>query len=405
MEFALRHAGEDVAAMALRREEAAGVDLTSALEQIAGRQAARRKLPTWAAMDGIVYPPRLSMEQCSSEETARYKAGVAAGLAALCGGKGSMMDITGGFGVDFSFMAPLFARAVYVERQQGLCDIVRNNLRVLGIGNAEVACADGAEALAGSCGCTLLYMDPARRDSAGQRTYSISDCTPDVLAMAEDIAVKCSFAMVKLSPMLDVGKVVSDFSSAGLRVSGLHIVSAQGECKEIVAVADCREGVKEAGTEVFCADGGTLFKAVLGEGKTAPTYGRDLDAGLFLYEPNAAVMKSGAFGTLASVHNIHAIAANSHLFVSQRFLAGFPGRKFKVEAVSSMNKKELAAKLHGVCRANVAVRNFPLKAEALRARLGLKDGGGHYIFGTTDSRNRRLVLLCRKAEEHVSTQE
>ena len=223
--FIRQNADADVRQLALRGTKDPEVDLPFALDQIAGRQTARHKLPSWAAIDGIVYPPHLSMEQCSSEQTARYKA-------RLIGSGGTMVDLTGGFGVDFSFLARGFQRAVYVERQEQLCAIARENFRLLGLSQAEVVCADSTDYLQTMSPVDFIYADPARRDNHGARTYGISDCTPDVLALRDLLLSKARRVLLKLSPMLDWRKAVSDLGEQYVRE--VHIVSVGNECKELL---------------------------------------------------------------------------------------------------------------------------------------------------------------------------
>ncbi len=392
LDFIEANAGADVRRLALQAGRHPGVDMAFALDQIAGRQAARRKLPSWAAVDGLVYPPRLSMEQCSGEAAARYKAAVAR---RLCGG-GRLVDITGGFGVDFAFMARGFARATYVERQERLCAVARHNLPLLGLPGAEVVCADGADYLGRMAPADLIYADPARRDAAGGRTYAIADCTPDVAALRGALLAKGRRVMVKLSPMLDWHKAVADMGGA---VREVHMVSVGGECKELLLAMWSGGGLQvhcvNDGDD-FCFDGGgaPLPCSARGGG-----FGRAELPGLVgmrLYEPNASVMKAGCFGLLERRFGVKALGAGSHLFVSAGGAEGFPGRAFVVERASTMGKRELRAALQGIGKANVAVRNFPLTVAELRRRLKMGEGGGVYIFATTLADRAHALLVCSK---------
>ena len=208
--FIHKHTDDDIRQLALRGTKDPEVDLPFALDQIAGRQTARRKLPTWAKTEGIIYPPHLSMEQCSSEQTARYKA-------AITGQGRRMIDLTGGFGVDFSFMARNFKEAVYVERQEHLCRIARENFQLLGLTQAEVVCCDAVDYLQNMAHADVIYIDPARRDGHGGRTYGISDCTPDVIVLRPLLLEKADCIIIKLSPMLDWRKAVSDLGEDFVR--------------------------------------------------------------------------------------------------------------------------------------------------------------------------------------------
>ena len=390
--FIEANAGADVRRLALQAGRHPGVDMAFALDQIAGRQAARRKLPSWAAVEGLVYPPHLSMEQCSGEAAARYKADVAR---RLCGGGGRLVDITGGFGVDFAFMARGFAEATYVERQERLCAVARHNLPLLGLPGAGVVCADGTEYLRSMEPAAMVYVDPARRDAAGGRTFAIGDCTPDVGALRSELLLKARWVMVKLSPMLDWRKAVADMGGS---VREVHIVSVGGECKELLLVMG--EG---GGLAVHCVNDGQDF-AFEDDGAAGSSGGLGGDAlgglaGMWLYEPNASVMKAGCFGLLERRFGVRALARDSHLFASRAAVAGFPGRGFVVERASTMNKRGLKAALQGIGKANVAVRNFPMTVDGLRRRLKMGEGGSVYIFATTLADRTHVLLVCSKVSQ------
>ena len=419
--FVRAHRTDDVRSLALKMPRGEGLDATVALEQIAGWQAARRKLPSWAANDAIVYPRHLSMEQCSSESTARYKAEVARRLFGLkdsgteaeaCPGAHkdgkplAMADLTGGLGVDFAFLAPLFRRAVYNERDSRLCDVARHNFKALGLEGAEVVNGEAEATLDALPHLDLLFLDPARRDGNGSKTVAIADCSPDVAALLPRLLAKADRLMLKLSPMLDWHKAVADLQGS---VAEVHIVGTGGECKELLLVCDNAE---HATVDVTCANGPERFAFSMATGHatddkdrpvslpplfdTSELTGAAEGGSLFLYEPNATVMKAGCFGLLASRFGLQAIGRDSHLFVSRQPVEGFPGRGFAVKACSTMNRRSLKAMLGGVKKANVAVRNLPLSADALRRKLGVADGGDTYIFGTTAADSSHIVLMCGK---------
>ena len=385
------HRNDDVRTLALKAAGAKDIDLGYALDQIAGWQTARRKLPQWAATEGIKYPPHLSMEQCSSEQTAIYKADVAQRLVSGLPREAEsvLVDLTGGLGVDFSYMARRFSRGVYVERQSHLCELSRHNMGVLGISQAEVVCADSEQFMGQMGHVTMIFADPARRDSHGGRTFAVADCTPDVLAMRDEMLAKADFVMLKLSPMLDWHKTVADFGSC---VGEVHIVSAGNECKELLLVMSARfDGL----TSVTCVNDGSIFSYM-------PDDISDIDEvyhsepAAYLYEPNASLMKAGCFSLISRRYGIRQISHDSHLFVSSCAISNFPGRSFVIKTVTSMNKSELRTAIAGIMKANVSVRNFPMTADALRKKLKLKDGGDTYIFGTTETDGRHLLFVCKK---------
>ena len=363
LDFIQQHRTDDVRRLALQGKKSPEVNLTYALEQIAGWQKARTKLPSWAARDGIIYPSHLSMEQCSSEATALYKAQIA--------GKGRIfVDLTAGFGVDAAFIAKCFQQAVTIEQQEKLCAITSENYKVLGLDQVEVHCGNGA-----------------RRDEHGGRTYDIADCTPNVLELREELLAKADRVMIKLSPMLDWRKAVEDLKA----VCEVHIISVDNECKELLLVLS--ETAKPL--QVFCVNDDQVFAFIPA---STPSFSLPALPSSFqyLYVPNASIMKAGCFGELVERFQIAPLDKNSHLFVSDREVLDFPGRCFVIEQMTSMNKRELKEALVGIRQANIAVRNFPLSVAELRKRLKIQDGGDTYIFATTVADKGHQLLLCRK---------
>ena len=373
------HAGDDVRQLALQGSKDPEVDMTFALEQIAGRQKARTKIPSWAAIDGIIYPPHLSMEQCSSEQTARYKA-------CFAGKGGLIVDLTAGFGVDIAFISQSFERAVHVERQSSLCAISSENYMRLGLHHIEVVCGDGIDYLHQLDHADLVFLDPARRDEHGGRTYGIADCTPNVLEILEELLEKADRVMLKLSPMLDWRKAVEDL---GEKVSEVHIVSVDNECKELLLILEA----DEKPLKVFCVNNDNVFSF---DRDYKPSTHLSPTNPYFLFEPNASIMKAGCFDVLAEKFGARQLDKNSHLFVSDRDIPDFPGRRFTIEHTTSMNKRELKEALSGIDRANITVRNFPMSVAELRKKLKLKDGGDLYVFATTVAGQGHQLFICRK---------
>lgn len=433
-EFIQEYREKDTRQLALQSARFPDVDMPYALDQIKGWQTARRKLPTWAACDGIVYPPHLSMEQCSSEPTAQYKLNLAMEWARRVDHASSMTDLTGGFGVDFSFTSCAFASATYVERNAQLCHMVEHNLPLLGIDNAKVVCADAVDYLSTLDMQTMIFLDPARRDQHGAKTVMLADCTPDVVQLLPQLLKKSRFTMLKLSPMLDWHKAVEDLQGT---VREVHIVSVGGECKELLLVLSEE---MESELKVFCADieagggsGGSsrssgsscsslscepssprtpsspcapsspsapshasLFVYAPGASRPAPNSQLKTQNSKFLHEPNASIMKAGCFDELAAAYGVSPVSRNSHLFLSAEPVDGFPGRIFSIERVTTLNKRELRQALAGIEKANIATRNFPLSVAELRKRLKLKDGGDVYIFATTTAEDEHLLLISHK---------
>ena len=424
-----------ISVLALQSHRYPDIDMPFLLDQLAGWQTARTKLPSWAANEDIIYPPHLSMEQCSSEQTAEYKACLVARLveaesfitSALnndcktssvvektkpmtqqaCAKKvwgGSFCDLTGGFGVDFSFMARGFERAIYVEQQENLCELARHNFHALGLTQAEVVNADGTAYLHQLDHVSVLFLDPARRNEQGGKTVLISDCTPDILVLEEELLEKADSVVIKLSPMLDWHRAVDELNRLGNVVREVHIVSVRNECKELLLVLQRTKGEKDDKTatekalQVFCVNDEIIVSYSLDEALSVSQrlLSAVPQAGQYLYEPNASLMKAGCFALLTARYPLSVLSLNSHLFVSEEAIDDFPGRKFEITAVSSFNKKELRRSLSGIDKANIAVRNFPMSVAELRKRLKIKEGGDVYLFATTDTESNHLLFVCKK---------
>ena len=461
-DFIRQHQDDDVRQLAFLGSKYPEVDMPFALDQIRGRKMARVKLPRWASLEGIIYPPHISMEQCSSESTALYKAELAARLLGLPASSFSeeigFVDLTGGFGVDFSYIAArLGVKSMYVERQAHLCEAAKENFERLGLKNAIVKNGDGIEVLhsfvskkkdaaladdslgiiydqplsllKANLGLKLIFIDPARRDDAGNKVVSLKDCTPDVTVLQEEMLSKADYVIIKLSPMLDWHRAVSELS----HVREVHIVSVNNECKELLLVLSARNmgmnmvsgtdlGAKyDENLRIFCINDSLSFvcdetemassavkiaspdKIVSSSVKAVKKVSSDriispaLDEMPYLYEPNASLMKAGCFGVLSERYDAKMLSKNSHLFVSEESVEAFPGRAFRIIAVSSFNKKELKRQLSGITKANIATRNFPLSVAELRKRLKLKDGGETYIFATTLSDESHVLVITEKA--------
>ncbi len=421
-EFIAQHRMSNPRDLALQSRRYPDVDMPYALNQIQGWQTARQKLPSWAACDGVVYPPHLNMEQCSSEPTARYKQEVVERWLSIVGqsvDSARMADLTGGFGVDFSFTSRCFAEATYVERNESLCGVVGGNLPRLGISNARVVCAEAEEWLASAEPQTMLFLDPARRDEHGSKTVLIADCTPDVEALLPQLMSKSRFVVIKLSPMLDWHKAVADLQGA---VREVHIVSVGGECKELLLVLAANV---KTDVQVVCIDiqpkpdsdgfyPRSEFKYSISPNENdeasannstfnpqpstfnPPHSTFNIPPSTFLYEPNSSVMKAGCFGEIAHAYGVSAVSSNSHLFLSADRVEGFPGREFVIDGVTTMNKRQLKQLIGDLKQANIAVRNFPLSVAELRKRLKLRDGGDAYIFATTTADGDHVLLVTHK---------
>lgn len=386
LRFIEEHQNDDTRALALQSKKYPDVDMAVAVTQIAGRQVAARKIPSWYAVSALRYPPHLSMEQCSSEAAALYKASLAEGE--------SFADLTGGFGIDCCFISRNFKQADYVERQETLCQLARHNFPLLGLGHIRVHHRDGVEYLHEMLPVDCLYLDPARRDGHGGKTVAISDCEPDVGALELLLVDKAKTVMVKLSPMLDLSLALHELKT----VRAVHIVAVNNECKELLLLLQKQPIPSEISIhcEHITGSGERQHYAFTpNQEKTSPCPLAD-KVGTYLYEPNAAILKAGAFRSLTQAYPVTKLHTNSHLYTSASLLPDFPGRRFRVESVSGFGKKELKEFLQGMGQANITIRNFPLPVAELRKRLKLKEGGADYIFATTLADNQKVLIRGKK---------
>ena len=386
--FIAAHAGEDVRRLALQAKAPDGVDLRAALVQIEGRQRLANKAPQFSSTPGVEFPKRLPAEQCSSEATAAYKAATVERLVAQ---RAAMADLTGGLGIDFMAISPLFDKAAYVERNETLCSLARNNFAATGISNASITCGEATEFLAGMDNADFVFIDPARRDAANRKVVLLEDCTPDITAMLPRLKEKCRFVMIKLSPMLDISATIAKTGNC----REVHVVAVNGEVKEIAVFIDFSFSGE---AEIVCSDirnGATeSFTFRMSEEHAATCKFTD-ETGTFLYEPDATILKAGAFKLPAQRFGLKKLHPNTHLYTSDTKNPDFIGKIFKIEGVFGFSKKELRRLGDTLSCANVSVRNFPTPAEELQKRLHIKSGGETYIFGITLHSGKHAIIYCR----------
>jgi len=407
-QFILAHEREDIHETALRFVRD---DMPLLLAQIAGRQMAEKKIPSWYAETDIVYPAHLSLEQSSSELTARYKVSLITGESeafadssfvtsgtsqvSVENKNNRFADLTGGMGVDFSFISPYFREATYVEQNKNLCRIAVHNFRLLGLKNMTVHCVDTETFLKETTPLDFIYLDPSRRDNAGRKLFRIEDCSPDLLKIKPWLLEKSGRVMVKYSPMLDISLAVKTIGC----VSAVHIVSVDNECKELLFLLS-----KTAGNEpLFVAvnlrrSGGKEIFSFTPEQEQKASIPFASGPGHYLYESNASILKAGAFKSVAQVYNLQKLHINSHLYTSDELVADFPGRVFEVETSFAPNKKNIKTFLQDTKKANIAVRNFPMTVAEIRHKTGLVDGGDTYLFATTLADERKVWIVCTKLQ-------
>ena len=381
-QFIRENLNADVPTLALKKAPV-GTDVSLALRQIEARQLLQKKVPEWSTNEDLLFPVHLSIEQCSSEATTKYKAKLLKG--------NTFSDLTGGLGIDSYYLSQKFSKSDYVERQTELCDLARHNFSVL---NAPIQVwNETSEEYINHCEPRdCIYIDPARRDLYGRKTVSIADCTPNVVELQDLLLQKAKTVMVKLSPMLDISKALAELHC----VKEVHVVATANECKELVFIL---ERGFSGQTELCCVNLQTdqpVVRFTQTEENDCPLKLADT-VGNYLYEPNVALLKAGCFKLLCERYGVIKLHKNSHLYTSDTLVSVFPGRIFSVEAWADYNKKVKNGLLADVEKANLAVRNFPLSVEELRKTLKINDGGNIYLFATTLKGERKVLVKTKKS--------
>lgn len=380
-DFIQAHMEDDTAELLLAAKRYEGIDVPFAAEQIEARKRLKTKLPEWYGNAELVMGGRVPAEQCSSEQTARYKRSIVEGAESLC-------DMTGGMGVDFFYMSEGMKKAIYTERQETLCEYACHNFKVLGR-SVEVRNGDGRELVMPDV--DVIYLDPARRGTDGSRVYAIEDCEPNVKEWQEELLAHARMVLVKLSPMVDVTDALRKLKG----VSDVHIVGVRNECKEVLVVM--RNEAVDA-VQYHCVDfmpGRAIeFRFAQRENGNGVSVAEN-GVGAYLYEPDVTLMKAQAFGALCERYGVKQLDYDTRLMTSEEKIIDFPGRVFVAEEVIDFSSKVMKRLKSLMPKANIAVRNFPMTADELRKRCGIKDGGDVYLFGAT-VRGERKLIRCRK---------
>ena len=392
-QFIREHRTDDVRKLALASKPK-DVDIQYALTQISGWQVAKSKLPLWADADGIIYPRHLSLEQCTSQHIAQFKASV---VEQYIGKDFKMADLTGGFGVDCFFISRSASGTCYNEMSGELCDIALNNYKVLQRSDIAVTCGSAEDFIAQQHDSfDLLYLDPARRGDAGRKLISIKDCQPDVTVLQDSLLSISRHVMIKLSPMLDVSKALTELHN----VKCVFIIGLEGECKEITLLLQRGFNAEPTITAVDINSNGTPEMTVSSAKSTENALSlpiavpEQLIPGTFISEPSAPYMKSALFRTIAAQTATSLLHPDTHLFCSKEKPESFPGRIFRLEGIIPFDKRSLSSLIK--TQANLSVRNFPETAPQLQKSLKLKDGGPRYLIATTLADNKRVLLDLRK---------
>ncbi|MFV0472324.1 MAG: THUMP-like domain-containing protein [Paludibacteraceae bacterium] len=381
--FIDRHVHDDIYTLALKAQSYHDVDITLAIRQIEGKQKTERKVPVFYRCTELLFPPKLSLEQSSSEVTSRYKS-------TLCSGN-KLVDLTGGFGIDCFFMSEKFKNIVYIEKEKELCKLAKHNFKVLGRDCIEVVNETAERFLETDFDADWIFIDPARRKSDGTKAVLLSDCEPNIALLQKKLLIKAENVLIKLSPMFDLVQLQRELHS----IKTIHIVAIENECKEILVVLkrNYNENIKIKAIH-FLKNKNPEWLEFDNENEKALNIDCTKDVEKYLYEPNCAILKSGAFKTISHKYNLHKLHTNSHLYTSEKLLPEFQGRIFEVKNVIDYKKSNL--KKMDIPKANLTTRNFPLTVAELRKKLNINEGGDDYIFATTLSNNNLVLINCKK---------
>lgn len=382
--FIERHLNDDLAKLILKGSPFPEVSIQEIAQQIAGKRKAEKKLPTWFNTENILYPKQLNLSQSSSETTARYKSELVSGAL--------LIDLTGGFGIDSFFFAKTIEKVIHCERDPELSNLAKQNFQHLSDRkNVEFIAGDGVETMRTSQQVfDWIYLDPSRRTDSGNRVFRLEDCQPDVIALLPLLLEKGKKILLKTSPLLDLNLGISTLKM----VEKIHIVAVSNDVKELLWVLSPNAPTEktELTTVDFKREEKKMFHGFFEEEQWhAPNISEPLH---YLYEPNAAVMKSGLFNTLSVKTGVSKLHSNSHLYTSE-VLIDFPGRAFKILETLPFKPKLLSHKIPSK-KANIAIRNFPKTVAQLRKQLKFEDGGKVYLFFTTNQHEQKIVLVCEK---------
>ena len=380
-EFIDSNLNSDISSLLLKGIDFEGIYSKEIIEQIEAKKRSEKKLPTWFQSPNIYYPNKLNIEQTSSEITANYKASLVSG--------NLLIDLTGGFGVDAYYFSKRVENVTHCEINTNLSMLVKHNYESLNVGNIKCLNENGIEALKGiDKTFDWIYLDPSRRDDTKKKVFLLSDCIPNVKTFQGLFLKYAKHIMIKTSPLLDIKATLSDLKD----VKELHIVAVNNEVKELLWILerDCNSEFKIKTVNISKSEQQEFEFNFEDEANTQANYNLPLT---YLYEPNTAVLKSGAFNVVSTLLNIPKLHKHSHLYTSKNLIK-FPGRRFKIKKIIPFNKKVFAKE--AIKKANVTTRNFPLSVGDLRKKLKIKDGGDSYLFFTTNLNNEKIIIICSK---------
>jgi 16S rRNA G966 N2-methylase RsmD len=394
--FIREHIKEDVRKLALQTHGMKDMNYPFVIRQISGYQHIVNKIPDWYACPDILFPPTLSLEQCSSQQTACYKRDLMKTIIRKQKQEQTISgaDLTGGFGVDAYYLSEVFDRFLYVEKQPELCRIASHNFKALNRPGIQVLENESEEFLQQSGKLDFVYLDPSRRNRDGNKVTALRDCSPDPATLYEDLIKKAGLVLIKLSPMIDLSLALKALP----HTRQIHVVALDNDCKEVLFLLDAKYQTAEPEITAVnlknnAADQVLKFRRS-DEANASCVY--TAQVGDYLYEPNVSLLKAGAFIMPAQAYGLEKLHKNTHLYTSNKFKSDFPGKIFEVKTISSAKTKDFHKKLPGLQQANLVVRNFPMSVEALRKKLNLKEGGEDFVFACTLADESKVFLYGKR---------
>ena len=383
-EFINSNLSSDVSELLLKGIPFKDINPKVTIEQIEAKKRCQKKLPTWFNTKNIYYPNKLNIEQTSSEITAKYKADLVSG--------NTLIDLTGGFGVDTFYFSKQVESVLHCELNNELSNIAKHNFNALEVSNIKHLNENGIDALKRiDQPFDWIYIDPSRRDDSKKKVFLLSDCTPNVKTFQGLFLKYAKNVMIKTSPLLDIRATKNDLKY----VKTLHIVAINNEVKELLwrLERDYDDELKIKTVNIVKGNQQTFEFNFKDESSANAKYSLPLT---YLYEPNTAILKAGAFEILSEKLNISKLHKHSHLYTSKE-LVDFPGRRFKIDAIIPFNKKIFAKQ--SIIKANITIRNFPISVGDIRKKLKIKDGGNLYLFFTTNCKNEKIIISCSKPQK------
>ena len=391
MAFIQAHLSDDPDRLLLSASRYPEIDIPFVVAQITARRQIKEKLPTWYQQEQLLFPAKIAAEQCSSEQTALYKQQLVTEGDTLC-------DLTGGLGIDSYYFSRRVKQVYYIERFPSYCEVARANMATLGARNVAVLEGDSTQWLDQLPAIDVFYVDPARRGEGNKRMFALSDCEPDLTQLLPRLLARAPRVIAKLSPMADLRQTLALLPTT----QAIHILSVKNECKELLFVIG-REP-RESAVPIHCvhltkqaASDECFVCSLEAEQQAASHLATTLRR--YLYEPNASVLKAGAFKQVACQFPVEKLQVSSHLYTSDHYLDRFPGRRFEVDEVIPFHSKSCKQLAGQSLQANVTTRNFPLTVEALRKKCRIREGGDIYLFATTGPKEEKLLIRTHKVLE------